>query len=451
VSTSEDHLREPARSTPVVRRPDVLVVGGGAAGMGAAVAAARAGARTLLIERYGFLGGTLSAVTLGTLCGGWAIGRSGPIKLAGGVADDLVARLERCGAALPPRRWLRNLTVPYDPAALRRVADEMVADAGAEVLLHTLVVGAHTEGRRVTAVIVENKAGRAAIVPRLVIDCSGDADLAVHAGAAFDVGADGATQFASAMFRLANVDVAAFQTIPREERGARLQQAVADGYDLPRTSAGLQVHPIAGVVHANVTRVKHAGGRSFDLLDPWELTAAEQEGRRQAWLYEEVLRRYMPGFGGARIVDVGAQIGIRETRLVQGDRVLTEADVRGCVKPADAIACCAWPLELHGADRGTVWDFLPDDDWYGIPYGCLVAKGFDNMLVAGRHLSASHAAQASVRVGITCLALGEAAGCAAALALEHGDDVRRFDVSRLRANLLAQGAILDPVVPASEH
>jgi hypothetical protein len=444
----EDHVDEPPRATPVVRRPDVLVVGGGAAGIAAATAAARAGASTLLVERYGFLGGTLTAVTLGTLCGGYAVGSHGTIKLVGGICDEIVERLMRAGAALPPRRWLRNLTVPYDPPALRRIADEFLADAGVEVLLHTLVVGAQVEGGRVRAAFVENKAGRGAIVPRIVIDCSGDGDLAAQAGAVCTVGENGATQFASTMFRFANVDVAAFGAIAREARGERLQQAVADGYDLPRTSAGLQVHPIDGVVHANVTRVKRADGGSFDLLDPWELGDAEREGRRQAALYEDVLRRYMPGFGNARIVDVGAHIGIRETRLVAGDRTLTEADVRGCVKPADAIACCAWPLEMHGADRGTVWDFLPEDDWYGVPYGCLVAKGFDNMLVAGRNLSATHAAQASVRVAATCMALGEAAGTAAALALHEHDDIRRFDVGLLRARLQTAGAILDPVVPA---
>jgi len=293
-------------------------------------------------------------------------------------------------------------------------------------------------------IIIENKAGRSAIVPRIVIDASGDGDVAARAGAAFTVGEDGATQFASTMLRFGGVDVARFLELPRAGRLERLERAAADGYALPRTSAGLQVHPNDGVVHANVTRIRQPDGSSYDLLDPWALTAAEIEGRRQAYLYEEVLQRYMPGFERARIVDMGAHLGVRETRLVEGDYRLTEADVRGCANPADTIACCAWPMEMHGADRGTVWDWLPEGDWFGIPYRALTVKGFDNLLVAGRNLSATHAAQSSARVAATCMAMGEAAGTAAALALSTDADIRRVGIGPLRNNLSAHGCLLVP-------
>ena len=427
-----------------MRTPDVLVVGGGAAGLAAALAAAREGASTLLVERYGFLGGTLSAVTLGTLCGAFLVAGDDHALIVGGVYADLVARLTARGAALAPRRWLKNVSTPYDPTALRFEADRMALGAGVEVLLHTLVVDAQTAGGRVTAVLIENKGGRAAIVPRLVIDASGDGDVAARAGARFTVGDAGETQFASTMLRFGGVDVPRFLELPRAARLERLERAAADGYALPRTSAGLQVHPNEGVVHANLTRVKKPDGGSYDLLDPWALTAAEIEGRRQAWLYEEVLQRYMPGFERAKIVDMGAHLGVRETRLVEGDHCLTEADVRGGAKPADTIACCAWPMETHGADRGTVWDWLPEGSWYGIPYRCLTVKGFDNLLVAGRNLSASHAAQSSARVAATCMAMGEAAGTAAGLALKAGDDLRCVDAGQLRERLVAEGALLVP-------
>ena len=144
------------------------------------------------------------------------------------------------------------------------------------------------------------------------------------------------------------------------------------------------------------------------------------------------------------MIDIGVRVGVRETRRVEGDAVLTEAMVRGCLKPEDRIACTAWPLEDHGAGPATTWEFLPDGDYYGIPWGCLVVKGFDNLLVAGRNLSATHAAQASARVVAPCMAMGEAAGLTAAMALSRGSDVRRVPLLALQARLLAHGAILTP-------
>ncbi len=445
-----DSVLEPSRRTPVIAHPDVLVVGGGAAGLAAAVAAARSGAHTLLIERHGFLGGTLSAVTLGTLCGGYRVeGEGGRVHaLVGGFYAHLVAALRAQGATLPPRRWLRNVSVPYDPIALREQADRLTAAAGVRVLLHCLLTSVQVDGDRVACAFVEHKGGRAAIRPKMVIDTTGDADLCARAGAGFDIGDDGSTQFASTMVRLGGVDIERFLSITRAQRLERLEQAAADGHALPRTSAGLQVHPGTGVVHANITRIREPDGSSPDLLDPWSLSAAEAEGRRQASLYEHVLREYMPGFEHARLVDMGAQLGVRESRLVHGDRQLTEAAVRGCLKPADTIACCAWPMEQHGKGSGTTWDWLPAGDWYGIPYGCLTVRGFDNLLVAGRNLSAEHVAQSSARVAATCMAMGEAAGTAAALAATTGCRAREVDVAGLRATLANAGALLQPGEPA---
>jgi hypothetical protein len=447
VTIDPTHIAEPPRRTPVARRPDVLVVGGGAAGIGAAVAAARAGADTLLVERYGHLGGTLTAVTLGTIAGGYLLSGDNPVPLVGGCYAELVGRLQAVGAALPPRRWLQTATIPYDPERLKLVADELLAAAGVEVLLHGLVAGVARDDRRLGAVFVETRAGRLAIVPKVVIDCSGDGDVVFHAGAGFDVGDAGFTQFASTMFRFGNVDVARFEAVPRAERNAILERAAAEGVLLPRTSAGLQAQPGTGFVHANVTRVRQPDGRPHDYLDSWSLGEAEREGRRQAWLYESVLRERMPGFGQARIVDVGAQLGVRESRLVRGRSTLTAAHVRGCVKPPDAVALCAWALETHGADRGTRWEWLAPGDWYGIPFGCLVPRDLDNVLVAGRNLSADHEAHASTRVAAQCIALGEAAGLACAMALAAGIHPGDVDVAALRRGLCERGAILDPGVP----
>jgi hypothetical protein len=157
-----------------------------------------------------------------------------------------------------------------------------------------------------------------------------------------------------------------------------------------------------------------------------------------------VFRKYVPGFERSRVIDIGARVGVRETRLIHGDAVLTEAHVRDCVKPGDAIACSCWPLETHGRGPVTNWEFLPDGEYYGIPWGCLVVKGFDNLLVAGRNLSAEHAAQASARVAGPCMAMGEAAGTAAAMSVAFDGRVRAISIDKLQGRLLHHGAILQP-------
>lgn len=438
-------IREPARDVPVIAEPDVLVVGGGPAGLAAACAASRAGASTLLVEAYGCLGGTLTLVTLGGLCGIHAVVDDERLgRVTGGLMLELEDRLGKVDAIRPPKRHGRIVGVPYDSVRLKAVLDEMADAHDVEVMLHTSAVAVATEGGRVTAVLVENKGGRGAIMPRVVIDCSGDGDVAARAGAAFDIGRDGETQYGSTMFRLGGVDVVRAGQLSRPEIRDFLERAVAEGYPLPRTATGVHLNPIEGVAHLNVTKLGRPDGSPFNLVDPREIADAEREGRRQVRMYEEVFRKYVPGFEKARVIDIGARVGVRETRLVHGDATLTEARVRACAKPADAIACSSWPLEDHGRGRSTVWEFLPDGEWYGIPWGCLVVKGFENLLVAGRNLSAEHAAQASVRVAGPCMALGEAAGMGAVASLAHGGFTRAVDVEALRGQLEGEGAILTP-------
>ena len=322
----------------------------------------------------------------------------------------------------------------------------MVMEHGVSVINHMYAVGVQTEHRRVVSVIVESKAGRGAIVPRVVIDSSGDGDVAARAGADFDVSDEQTRQYGSTMFRFANVSSARVKIQTREEIRDHLEKAVADGYPLPRTTIGVHINPIDGVAHLNVTKIGDSDGRPYNLLDPVQLTEAEQTGRHQVALYEEVFRKYVPGFENAHVIDIGAQLGGRETRRIHGEKTLKEADVRGCLKPSDRIACAAHALEKHGTGRGTIWDFLPDGEWYGIPYGCLVVKGFENLLVAGRNLSATQMAHASARIGGACLAMGEAAGTAAALSLGHKAVPRAVPIKKLQSELVRQGSILTPRV-----
>jgi len=437
-------ILEAARRTPVLAEVDVLVAGGGMAGIGAAVAAARGGASVLLLERLAFLGGTATAVTLGGFCGMLRAANGEMHRIIGGLWTELEERARRMDAlgslrVHPTVRGVHGLS--YDPERMKRLFDDWLADAGVLVLTEAWVAGVALDGTRIAAVFAETKGGRVAIRARNVIDATGDADLAARAGCGFALGEAGQTQHASAMFRMAPVDRAAFASISRAEQDARMEAAVQAGLPLPRTT--LAIYPgLDGVgMHLNATRVQHADGRSFDWTDPWERTAAEREGRRQAMLYEQAARDHLPGFGQARISSIGAQLGIRESRLVEGDEVLTEADVMGGVRGETRIACTAWPVEDHAPGRATIWRPLPDGFSYGIPFGSLVAKGLDNLLVAGRCLSATHTAQASARVTAPCLAMGQAAGTAAAMA---GDGGVRVDVAALQSRLRADGAMLEP-------
>lgn len=438
-----DTITEPARAVPVLARTEVLVVGGGIAGIGAAVAAARAGAEVLLVERLGFLGGTLSAVTLGGICGAFRhVGPEQELRpVVGGVWDELRGRLLARDALGPPRKSVLVRGVhglPYDPERLKIVADEMLAAHGVRVLTGAAVAGVAREGAQITAVFVETASGRGAILPRMVIDASGDAEVVARAGGRFHPVAR--VQAPSAMVRMAPVDRGVFGAVPRAEVNARLEQAVAAGFELPRTMVAVFPYLADHEVHVNATRVLRADGAPFDTTDPWDRAAAEAEGRRQAFLYEAAMRAALPGFERARVAGIGPVLGVRESRLVQGRATLTEDAVMEGHAPADRIACCAWPVEDHAPGRATIWRPLPDGAWYGIPFGALVPEGFTNLLVAGRCLSAEHVAQASARISLACLAMGEAAGSAAALRGDAAD----WDVPAVQQALRDAGAILDP-------
>lgn len=434
---------EPARALPVLATPEVLVVGGGIAGIGAAGAAARAGADTLLIERLGFLGGTLTAVTLGGICGAFRhVGPDQALRsVVGGLWDELRARMQAADALGTPRRsvMVRGVHgIPYDPERLKHVLDAMVASQGARVLTGCALSSVAVADGVVSAVVVETPAGRGAILPRMVVDASGDAEVVARAGGAFAVAPDAELQSPSAMFSMAPVDMAAFGAVPRPEVNRLLE---ASGLPLPRTMIAAFPYLAPGQVHLNATRVRKPDGRAFDVADPWERAAAEAEGRRQAALYEQAVRAVLPGFAAARVVASGAVLGVRESRRIIGEATLTEAAVMRGDAPDDRIACCAWPVEDHAPGRSTVWRPLPDGAWYGIPYGALLPSGFANLLVAGRCLSAEHAAQASARISLACLAMGEAAGIAAAL----GQATRRRPAAApVQQALRRAGAILDP-------
>jgi hypothetical protein len=426
---------------------DVVVVGSGSAGATAAIAAARSGARTLLLERMGFLGGISTAV-LDTFYAFYTPGKA-PKRVVGGVAWEVAGRLTAEGAAFErPNTYGAGTGITYDPEVLKRLWETLALEAGAEVLLHTWVTGVELDGdRRVRALTLFNKGGAGRVEAAAVVDASGDADVAAWAGVGYDdPAANRQVQSLSTVFRLAGVDVERAEAFSKAAMWARMREASESGaYRLPRVEGSWHRTPQPGVVMALMTRVPRV-----DATDPAQLTRAEIEGRRQAWEYARFLRDQVPGFERAVMVSTSPAIGVRESRRVHGRYRLNADDVLAGRRFGDEVALCGAPIEDHHAGADTRWSYVADGGVYGIPYRCLLPEGVDGLLVAGRCFSATHDAHASARSMGTCMTMGQAAGTAAALAAAAGGVPGELPADRLRAHLQDQGVLLEPLPPARE-
>ena len=324
---------------------DVLVVGAGSAGSTAAIAAARTGASTLLVDRLGFLGGTSTAV-LDTFYAFYTPGRE-PRKVVAGIPDEVVAGLEAEGAAfLRPNTYGAGTGITYDPETLKRVWESLVLDAGADVLLHSFVHGVELDGGTVAAVRLWTKGGERVIRPRVVVDASGDADVCHLAGAPYEApGEGGQVQSLSTVFRMANVDTDRAEAVPKEELWALMREASASGdYALTRLEGSVHRTPQRGVMMALMTRM-----RDVDATDPEQLTRAEIEGRRQCREYFRFLRERVPGYEEAVLVSTSPAIGVRESRRILGEHVLTGDEILAATRFPDEIAQCGAPIEDHHA------------------------------------------------------------------------------------------------------
>lgn len=446
------------KEIPVAASADVLVVGSGPAGLGAAIASARSGARTLLVERYGFLGGNLTAGLVGPCMTSYSL--DGSTQLIKGIFEEMVLRLERMGKAIHPSKvragseyagfivYGHDRVTPFEPEAVKTVAMEMCLDAGVELLLHTFVVDALVDGSVLRGVVAASKSGLQALRASVTVDCSADADVAARAGVPCELGreSDGLTQPMTLFFRVTNVDdeqvkeyvashpedVRPFASLVREarERGE---------FPIPRRGIGLYKTLEPGVWRINTTRVQRRVG-----TDVWDLTRAEIEARRQVQALLAFFRRWLPGFERCELLDTAAQIGVRETRRIRGEYTLTLQDLATGREFDDVIALAAYPVDIHSPtdDGGGATGEWETANIYQIPYRCLVPVGVDQLLVAGRSLSATHEALAAVRVMPIAFAMGQAAGTAAALAVALGLPPRRVPVAELQRRLVAQGAYL---------
>jgi FAD dependent oxidoreductase len=451
-------ITEPSRETPVYGEFDVVVVGGGPAGIMAASSAARAGCSTLLIERYGFLGGAGTAGGLSTFCGLHARTHGADVRVIRGLADELLARLAKLDGLNAPHLTIADgiAAQAFDISAYKIAADELVTGSGARILFHAMAVGAVLSATgAIDAVLIESKSGRQAVRGRFFIDASGDGDLAYWAGVPWEKAPPiNGMMYPSLMFRINGVDVGRAGPAPWRTVERLMEEAEAAGtHTFPRKKPIVRPQRNPLEWRANLTQLRNPDGGAIDGTSADELTRGELIGRQQALDAFTFIRDRTPGFEDSYIVDIAPQIGIRETRRIIGPYQLTESDVLGCADFDDTIGVNGWPVEAHVA--GTVefrWQWEARG-FNQLPFRIIIpgtredGQNVANLYVTGRCASMTHGAQSAARVTGPCFVMGEAAGAAASLALSAGVAGDALDVPTLQRRLEDQGAYLGRTTP----
>lgn len=446
---SHDILNKTA--IPLLAETDILIIGSGTAGSCAALAArAQGDLRVTLVERYGFAGGSSTQI-LDTFYGFFTPG-STPKKVVGGIPDRIVDRLDQAGRIfLRPNSYGAGTGITYDPEYLKYTWDRLLSEAGVHLLLHTQLVDVETDASgTLAAAIVWTKKGFFKIAAKRFIDASGDADLCHLADIPYEKAGDiDPAQTLTTTFRMSNVDWDRFRDSGGKEMlMARMERAMADGtHPLPRKAGSAHKMLQKGCIATVAVRVAEV-----DATDPEQLTAAEQEGRRQAYVFESFFRDCIPGYEASHIIGLSHQIGIRETRRVYGEYRLSKDDCLNARRFDDRILLCGAPIEDHRqnnkGEQETVWAYIPGGNAYDVPYRTLVPKGRDEIWVAGRCFSATHDAHASCRSMGQTLSMGQAAGLAASLSLETDAGARSIDIATLQMKLSDLGAVLE--MPSNE-
>lgn len=439
-------VNEPSRDTPVWGEYDVVVLGGGPAGIAAAAASARLGRSTLLVESYGFLGGMGTAAGVTNFCGLHANVYGHIQQVVHGVADDLLAGIRALNGLSEPHVILGKIAAQaYDNAAFKVAADNLVLGSGAQLLFHAHLVGVlmHSPSE-IRAALIETKSGRYALLAKTFIDCTGDGDLAAQAGAPFEKGTSARDMmYPSTMFRVNGVD-AKVAGDAYDRFGHLMDEAERSGRKFPRKTPIIRPQKNPAEWRANVTQLANADGHPVDGTDAAQLSDAEVEGRRQIVDFFQFLRESAPGFENSYILEIAPQVGVRETRRVVGEYQLTEDDVLQCASFEDSIGVNGWMIEEHVAGNISFrWQDIPNCRGFNhLPYRILLPQRVDNLLVAGRCASMTHMGQAAARVSGGCFVMGQAAGTAAALAVNAGVRPRDLPVEQLQQRLEADGAYL---------
>ncbi|WP_132980333.1 FAD-dependent oxidoreductase [Pigmentiphaga sp. D-2] len=425
-------------NTPVAGRYDVIVVGGGASGTVAAIAAARTGARTLLVERGGCLGGAATA----NLVAQWVAFFHGETRVVGGIPFELAERVQAAGGSDGFHRYVMGeaagtpfplRVLPFNPETVKWVLDGAVSEAGAEVLLHTSFARALVRDGAISGVTVESVQGRLALLAPVVVDASGDALVCASAGVPFqDDG--GERQPCTLSFRLSNVDVARFRAVPSDERRARVLDGLRRG-ELFWESLSFVSTPGGTDAICLMSRIQ-----DIDALDARDASRAEQEGRRQIASIVGFLRREIPGFEHAILADVAERVGVRETRRIEGRYTLSEEDIMQARGFEDSIALGAGPMDRHQPGGTGIRLYAPPQP-FEIPLRTLLPAGVEGLLVCGRTLSATREAMAGARHMATSMAMGQAVGTLGAIAAAGSRPPSDVPVSQVQHRLAQDYAL----------
>jgi hypothetical protein len=393
----------------------------------------------VLVERYGFLGGAGTAAGLANFCGLHAKVHGEHTQVVHGIADEILERLQRMNGLARPHMLFQNRiqAQAYDISAYKIAADELLLAAKVKLLFHAFAVGATPQ-----ALIVETKSGRGALTGKIFIDCSGDGDLAAWRGAHYEVGdGKGNMLYPSTMYRIGGVDPQkagnAWERIP-----LLMEEAERAGRRFPRKKPIVRPQPNPVEWRANLTQIRNPDGSAVSGIDAAQLSYGEVEGRRQCWETFEFIRGITPGFERAYIAEIAPQLGIRETRRVRGEYLLSEDDVLDCADFRDAIGVNGWPVEEHVAGDVEFRFARRPRGFNQLPYRMIVPLAVDNLLVAGRCASMTHGGQSAARVSGPCFVMGQAAGTAADLALKTPVPLRSLEASSLQKRLEREGAYL---------
>ncbi|MBQ9121439.1 MAG: FAD-dependent oxidoreductase [Clostridia bacterium] len=411
---------------------ELIVVGGGFAGTAAAIAAAREGIRVLLIEKSNCLGGAATGCLVNPFMCYWTETEQGRLDLARGIFQEICRRLERRNALVRGQSFLEE--------ELKYVLQEMVLESGAKLLLRADLFRVNREEGRVVSLELATRGGPLTLTADCFIDATGDAQLAYLADCPTVLGraSDHLCQPMTLCFRVGNVDTERFYASYNRLKAAHAKSLAAGELTNPRENILVFSFPAENVLHFNTTRVVKKNP-----TDPFDVTEAEILGRRQVHEIYDFMKKHADGLENSFLMMTAAEIGVRESRRIEGDYTLTEADCKACVRFEDAVVACNYEIDIHNPEgTGTSLYYFNPGEYYTIPYRCLIPKGVNNLLTAGRCISSDHAAQASYRVMPTVCCLGEAAGTAAALAIQIGSDTRQVNVKTLQSVLRAHGAFI---------
>lgn len=424
----------------------VVVLGAGSAGCSAAIAAAQSGARTLLIDRLPFAGGTSTGV-LDTFYGYYTPGAVAK-KIVGGVPDQIVNELKKLGPVVErPNTYGAGTGVTYNPEHLKVAWERLLRISNVDLLLHSLVHEVKVKDGRIASLVLANRAGVYSVDADVFIDCSGDADLTHLANLPYERAGDiSPAQTLTTTFRMVNVDMAERKSINKDKLHELMAEAAEEGYELPRREGSDHITTVPNTTATVMTRLDsitpEGDGFKSVVEDPFFLTKSEMAGREQALEYARFLKAKVPGYRNSELYGLSTFLGIRETRRVYGDYRVTRDDVLSARQFDDQIALCGAPIEDHHSGDGTEWRYLPEGSAVGIPLSALRVKDAENLLVAGRCFSASHDAHASIRSMGQCMAMGQAAGINAALASAAKKSIREVPIEDIQNSLIKSGAVL---------